>query len=99
MTVQQISERMEVGKFYRNGARLIFRITTLNESRVVYEEYGTTGATGRTLAMSRSVFAALVKNHHMAETTFKYDPATGRWKEATDYVLEAKYEFNRNMKK
>ena len=99
MEIQKISERMAVGRFYRNGSRAKFAITYLDDTTVVYEEYNSSGPTGRELRMSRKTFAALVNNHHLAETTYLRDEETGRWREATDLLLEAKYEFNRNMKR
>jgi hypothetical protein len=99
MTIQQISERMAIGRFYRNGNRAKFAITNLDETTVVYEEYNPNGPTGKELRMSRKTFAALVKNHHLAETTYLRDEVTGLWREAVDPILEVKYEFNRNMKR
>jgi hypothetical protein len=99
MTVEQISNQMEVGQFYRNGAGRLFCIMSLDETQVVYAEYEPSGPKDKRLAMSRSTFAALVRNHHMGKTNAVLDSKTGRWRETTDIVLERAYEFTRNMKK
>ena len=99
MTIQQISDSMAIGQFYRNGAGRLFCILDLDDTRVVYTEYEASGPTDKRLAMSRTTFAALVKNHHMGATKAILDSKTGRWRETTDIVLEKQYEFTRNMKK
>jgi hypothetical protein len=95
----EINSNLKTGQFYRNGANRYFRIENLTSDDISYQEYDAAGGTGKTLSMSRTVFAQLLKNRYMTAVIFRFDNQANRWTENRHWDLDRKYEFNRNLVK
>lgn len=95
----EINNALTEGQFYRNGGNRYFRIESLSETSVTYQEYNAQGETGKHLTMSRTVFAQLLKNRYMTTVRFRFDARANRWTENRQWAIERAYEFNRNLVK
>jgi hypothetical protein len=98
-SLTEINNKLTEGQFYRNGGNRYFRIESLSETSVTYQEYNALGETGKHLTMSRTVFCQLLKNRYMTEARFRFDAKANRWTENREYELERQFEFNRNLVK
>lgn len=98
-SLTEINNNLSEGQFYRNGGNRYFRIESLSETGVTYQEYNALGESGKFLSMSRATFCQLLKNRYMTLARFRYNAQEGRWTENREWELERAYEFNRNLVK
>ena len=96
---QEISANLRSGNYFKNGNNRFFRINSVTDTAVAFEEYSAHGPSDKERNMSRSVFAALIKNRSMAPIQGLRQCEDGVFREVgKDIVLERQLGLNRYLK-
>lgn len=91
-------QNVTVGTWFRNNHR-IFIVTSTTDTAIGYDEFNAYGPLGRTLSMSKSIFAQLWKNKNFTLTKMVKSKTRNCWVEKRDMVADAIIGANRYMVK
>ena len=91
-------ENIETGTFFRNNHR-VFIVTGTNGTQIHYDEFNAYGPLGRSLSMSKVIFAQLWKNKNFTLTRMYQSQTRKCWVEKRDMVADAIIGANRYMVK